>query len=47
MAFLTRIATEMQGKGAKAMGRPEPSDLWSDIDTIMFRKGLCVIRKKA
>jgi len=47
MAFLTRIATEIQGKGAKAIGKFEPSDLWSDIDTIMFRKGLCVIRKKA
>jgi len=46
MAFLTRIATEMQGRGAKAIARPEPSDLWPDIDTIMFRKGLCVLRKK-
>jgi len=47
MQFLTRIATEMQGSGAKAIGKPEPSDLWPDIDTIMFRKGMCVMRKKA
>ncbi len=46
MQFLTRIATELQGRGAKAVGRPEPTDSWPDVDWIMFRKGLGILRKK-
>lgn len=45
MQFLTRIATEMQGKGAKASGRVELDSPWATIDTITFRRGMCVIRK--
>lgn len=45
MEFLTAIATDMQGKGAKAVGRVEPSDDWPDLDQIIFRKGLAVLRK--
>lgn len=45
MQFLTTIATDMQGKGAKAVGRVESSDDWRDVDWIMFRKGLAVLRK--
>ncbi len=47
MQFLTRIATELQGRGAKAVGRAEPADAWSDIELITFRKGLAILRKKA
>ncbi len=46
MAFLTRIATEMQGRGAKDVGRVFDLDKWASIDTITFRKGLAVLRKK-
>lgn len=45
MHWLCRIATEMQGKGADASGRVEPTDQWHEVDTITFRKGLCIIRK--
>lgn len=45
MQYLTRIATEMQGRGAKASGKVEPGDVWASIDTITFRKGLAIIRK--
>ena len=45
MQFLTRIATEMQGRGAKAVGKSVPEDSWSDIDLIMFRRGLAILRK--
>lgn len=45
MQFLTSIATEMQGEGAKASGKVERDQPWHDIDTITFRRGLCVIRK--
>ena len=45
MQWLTRIATEMQGHGAKAVGKVYPTDQWSEVDWIMFRKGLAVIRK--
>jgi hypothetical protein len=45
MQFLTYIAEELQGEGAKAKGRVEATDKWASIDTITFRKGLCVITK--
>lgn len=46
MEWLTRIATEMQGRGAKASGKVDPTDTWADLDTITFRKGLAVLRKR-
>jgi hypothetical protein len=46
MQWLTRIAVEMQGRGAAARGKVEPDDLWASIDTITFRKGLAIIKKK-
>lgn len=45
MQWLTRIATEMQGRGAEASGKVDALDTWNDIDVITFRKGLCIIRK--
>ena len=33
MQWLTRIATEMQARGADASARVLPSDVWHDIDT--------------
>lgn len=45
MQFLTRLATEMQGRGAMASGKVDASDQWASIDTLTFRKGLCLIRK--
>ncbi len=47
MQFLTRIATELQGRGATAVGRVEPTDRWADVDWLMFRKGLAVLRKRS
>lgn len=44
MQYLTRLATEMQGRGPNACGRVDPWDKWGLIDTITFRKGLCVVR---
>lgn len=45
MQFWTRIATEIQGRGASACAAVEVGDLHSSIDTIMFRKGLVILRK--
>lgn len=45
MQYLTRIATEMQGRGAQASGKVEAGDVWASIDTITFRKGLAIVRK--
>lgn len=45
MEFLTAFAEDMQGQGAKAVGRVLPSDDWPDLDWILFRKGLAILRK--
>jgi len=45
MQWLTSICIEMQGQGADGSGRVEATDTWVTVDTIMFRKGLCIIRK--
>lgn len=45
MQWLTRIATEMQGRGAQASGKVKETDRWADLDTITFRKGMAVLRK--
>lgn len=45
--WLCRIATEMQGRGAKASGKVEPTDRWASIDLMIFRKGMAVLRKQA
>ncbi len=45
MQWLTRMATEMQDLGATGRGKRGPDRPWSDIDTITFRRGMCIIRK--
>lgn len=45
MQFLTGICREMQAKGPDGKARREPGDLWPDVATITFRKGLCILRK--
>lgn len=45
MQWLTGIAIDMQGQGADASGRVEATDKYVSIDTISFRKGLCVLRR--
>lgn len=47
MTFLNGICTEIQGKGDRASGKVEPSDKWESIETITFRKGMCILRKRA
>lgn len=45
MVFLTSICQSMQGRGPEASGKVEPSDKWASIETITFRKGMCILRK--
>ncbi len=47
MQFLNVIATDVQGMGAKAVGRVLPTDNWPDVDLLIVRKGLAVLRKSS
>lgn len=45
MQWLTRIATQMQGRGAQDSGKVNATDRWASIDLMTFRKGMVVLRK--
>lgn len=46
MRFLVGLCEDMQAKGPDGRARHEIDDAWTDIETITFRKGLCLIRKR-
>lgn len=46
MTFLNGICTEIHGRGDRASGKVEFSDKWASIETITFRKGMCIMEKR-
>lgn len=45
--YFARIAMQMQDiLGDRGCAKPDPSDMWYDIDSIEFRKGLIIVRKR-
>ena len=44
--FLNDICIEIHGKGDRAVGKVDPNDKWASIETITFRKGMAVFRKR-
>lgn len=44
--FLNEICIELHGKGDTAVGKVTPNDKWASIETLTFRKGMAVFRKR-
>lgn len=46
MTFLNEICTDIHGGGDRATGKVDPGDKWASIESITFRKGMCIIQKR-